>query len=274
MRPYKRHKHNPERGVDDWLMTYADMITLLLCFFAIFLSVSIPKQDAFQQARAKVLEKFATAEKFPLDKKLPVGDQRVDLPYDKLPSIVDQYLAGEVSGTGQVVYLTPTRRQNDKGDQKNKGPADKAGGEQKPLPEGDRIKTFEIPSAAFFTSGSADLSAEGQKLLQAMIDDHLKKDDMKDYQITVEGHTDDAPIHTAQFPSNWELSTARAASVVRYFVGHGVEASRLRAAGYADIQPKVPNRDPSGAAIPSNQAQNRRVVIKLEKVERAQNPAP
>ena len=84
-------------------------------------------------------------------------------------------------------------------------------------------------------------------------------------QVTVEGHTDDAPIHSAQFPSNWELSTARASAVVHFFLDAGVAPSRLRAAGYADTFPLVPNRDAAGRAIPENQARNRRVVIKLER---------
>jgi chemotaxis protein MotB len=88
-----------------------------------------------------------------------------------------------------------------------------------------------------------------------------------DYMITVEGHTDDMPIGTGQFPSNWELSTARASAVVRYLINNGIPAAKLRAVGYAQVMPKVPNRDVTGRPIPENQAQNRRVVIKLEKIE-------
>ncbi len=61
----------------------------------------------------------------------------------------------------------------------------------------------------------------------------LNSDEFKDYQITVEGHTDDTPIHTTEFPSNWELSTARASAVVHVFLEQGIPAQRLRAAGYA-----------------------------------------
>ena len=91
----------------------------------------------------------------------------------------------------------------------------------------------------------------------------------KDYQVTVEGHTDNIPIKTPQFPSKWELSTARASAVRAVFpAAKSVPAQRLRAAGYADTFPKAPNRDASGKAIPANQALNRRVVIKLEKIDR------
>jgi chemotaxis protein MotB len=265
MSGYRKRRRRSDHSVDDWLMTYADMITLLLCFFAIFLSVSMPKQEAFKQARAKVLEKFAKPDpNNPQHNEQSVSDNKVDMPYDKLPSIVDQYLSGNLDTDGKVVYLG---RSDQKGDKKpGMGKTDK--GDMKERPEGDRIKTFEVPSAAFFASGSANVSVEGQKLLQAIIDDHLLKHDMQDYLITVEGHTDDAPIRTMQFPSNWELSTARAAAVVRYFIEKGVKPSRLRASGYADSLPKLPNRDSYGKAIPDNQAQNRRVVIKLEKIEK------
>ncbi len=265
---YRKRRRRNDHSVDDWLMTYADMITLLLCFFAIFLSVSMPKQEAFKQARAKVLEKFAKPNsEQPMEESQSTPDDKVDMPYDKMPSIVDKYLSGELQSEGQVIYLSPSNTgTKDKGKKKS-GTSSKTGTE-KERPEGDRIKTFEVPSAAFFARGSAQLSDEGAKLLQAIIDEHLKKEDMKDYQITVEGHTDDIPIATAQFPSNWELSTARAAAVVRMFIAKGIPGSRLRASGYADVMPKVPNADASGKAIADNQAQNRRVVIKLEKIEK------
>jgi chemotaxis protein MotB len=139
-------------------------------------------------------------------------------------------------------------------------------------PAGDRITTLEMNSATFFDSGSATLSKAGETVLQEVTVE-LKLDMFRDYQITVEGHTDDTPIHTSQFPSNWELSTARAAAVVHFFLEQGIPARKLRAAGYADTFPKAPNRDANGNAIPENQSQNRRVVIRLEKIDKAERPA-
>lgn len=246
----RRRRYDDHHGVDDWLMTYADMITLLLCFFAVFLSVSVPRKDAFEAAREKVLERFADPAdlmkgKFPT----PPGPGRTGGMNDNLPSIIDQY---HTSDSDQAL-------------QGFDGP-------EKEQPEGDRLITMEMPAAAFFASGSAILSPDGKKLLNDLAENELKTDKFKDYMITVEGHTDDAPISTLQFPSNWELSTARAAAVVRYFIEQGVPANRMRAAGYADSQPKVPNRDASNNPIPANQSQNRRVVIKLEKIETQQQP--
>jgi len=82
------------------------------------------------------------------------------------------------------------------------------------------------------------------------------------YNITVEGHTDDQPIHTERFPSNWELSTARAISVMRYLSERrGVPAARMGVAGYADIHPVVPNDSPE------HRAANRRVEFVFHKGE-------
>ncbi|MGB4058443.1 MAG: OmpA family protein, partial [Alphaproteobacteria bacterium] len=223
----------------DWLMTYADMITLLLCFFAIFLSVSVPKDEKMEQARIKVKERFAAQNplaEIVIDPTSPIGARSRDRElYDRLPSIIDMYEKGKGVNVKQ---------------------------------EGDRITTLEMDSSAFFASGSSILSTEGQKIL-GELKEKLTSKDYINYSITIEGHTDDNPINTTQFPSNWELSTARAAAVVRFFLEHGIDPERLRASGYADVFPKVPNRDRNGNPIPANQSQNRRVVIKLEKIDKA-----
>jgi chemotaxis protein MotB len=135
--------------------------------------------------------------------------------------------------------------------------------------QGDRITILQISSAAFFGSGYAALSGAGKAILRDVAVT-LKSDAYAGYNISIEGHTDDAPINTAQFQSNWELSTARAAAVVRFFLEQGIPARKLTAAGYADTFPVAPNRTSDGTVIPENQARNRRVVIKLEKIDKAE----
>jgi outer membrane protein OmpA-like peptidoglycan-associated protein len=130
----------------------------------------------------------------------------------------------------------------------------------------DRITIFQFSSAAFFTSAAATLSDSGRTILENLLD-RMQSPAFAAYRITVEGHTDDEPISNSQFPSNWELSAARAAAVVRFFVEHKIPADRLRATGYADTHPLAPNRDAAGSPIPGNQAENRRVVIELEKID-------
>ena len=133
-------------------------------------------------------------------------------------------------------------------------------------PPGDRITIFQCSDPAFFASGSAVLSEAGQDILAKLLGT-LQASRFAGYRITVEGHTDDDPIRDPLYPSNWELSSARAASVVRFLVNHGIAAQRLRAAGYADTRPLAPNRDAAGNPIPQNQARNRRVVVELERID-------
>ena len=84
--------------------------------------------------------------------------------------------------------------------------------------------------------------------------------------IFVEGHTDDSPISSERYPSNWELSAARASLVVRMLENKGFRKDRLSPQGFADSRPILPNRDEAGKPIPDNQAQNRRVVIRIAKL--------
>jgi chemotaxis protein MotB len=105
---------------------------------------------------------------------------------------------------------------------------------------------------ALFDLGAADIAIEAQPLLQkigAIIS-------RTDYLIRIEGHTDNLPIHTALFPSNWELSTARAVNVLRYFIeNHNIDPRRLAAEGFSEFHPLVANDRPE------NRAKNRRVEI-------------
>lgn len=285
---------------DDWLMTYADVITLLLCFFAIFLSVSIPKKDAPQRTQisqaveqpakppdtlmanlplcghpnaAQATEANNSEAPIQLEKKLPEslsdsavpaalqGKDSIEPKSDKLStpatSSADVAAAAVPPETGDKSYAALLGIINRL---KTQGPSSIER-------RGDRITTLQMSSAAFFDSGSAALNKSGRGILKDVAV-NIKSDKYRGYEVTVEGHTDDGPIRTLQFPSNWELSTARAAAVVHFLLQQGIAAQRLRAAGYADTFPVAPNRDANGKTIPENQARNRRVVIKLEKIEK------
>jgi chemotaxis protein MotB len=102
----------------------------------------------------------------------------------------------------------------------------------------------------FFKAGESELNTEIKYFLDSI------NDTIKDvpYKLLVEGHTDDLPIKTDRFPSNWELSSARASSVVKYFIEKGVAPVRLSAVGYAEFKPRFPK-------TPENRPQNRRVEI-------------
>jgi flagellar motor protein MotB len=295
-------RREPASHIDDWLMTYADMITLLLCFFVIFIIVShsaknlqkplpVPSMPAVMaQISPAVQPPPLSPEASPVVRApLPAhaidnrdarvelaAATRLDAPSPPLQGTTDAAAAPVKAeavavktddAASRALAVTPppelvvTQTPQDASASMSAG----ASTSTSSAPKGDRITTFEMGSAAFFDSGSARLSDGGKAILRGILGP-LTAALAEGYRIRVEGHTDDTPIDTPQFPSNWELSTARASAVVHYFLEQGVPAERLRAVGYADTEPKVPNRDAAGNPIPANQAQNRRVVIKLEKI--------
>lgn len=122
--------------------------------------------------------------------------------------------------------------------------------------------SIELSSGAFYKSGSSEIREEAVPVL-AKIAETLAAPRYAFYLFSIEGHTDDVPINTPRYPSNWELSTSRATAVVRFFIEHGLDPEKLKATGYAETRPKAVNRDSSGAPIPANQALNRRVSIEV-----------
>ena len=120
-----------------------------------------------------------------------------------------------------------------------------------------------MPEHTLFGLGSADIAAEALPLLQkvgAIISKTA-------YLIRIEGHTDNLPIHTERYPSNWELSTARAVNVLRYFIkNHNVDPRRLAAEGFSEFHPVVAND------TAENREKNRRVEIIFIKKERPKTP--
>ncbi|MER2520642.1 MAG: flagellar motor protein MotB [Bdellovibrionales bacterium] len=303
---YRSHAYDEQHGhADDWLITYADMITLLLCFFVIFLIVTLAKKDAQHMTMADKTtvesqveapqsgsgispQEIAQAhwkEPFQFDKPfrelLPedfAKENRV-VSVETLPvEQVDSDRMPLQDANGQLVDLGPTKGESIAPPLvPTHGHADRQDAEAKvaavePVapaiaPSGDRIQIVEMDSSAFFDKASATVNSKGAMLLKALAE-RLRSQEYAGYQITVEGHTDDTPIRTRQFRSNWELSTARAAAVVHMLIEDGIPPQKLRAAGYADTMPKSPNRDAQGKELPANQAHNRRVVIKLEKIEK------
>ena len=126
----------------------------------------------------------------------------------------------------------------------------------------DKGITIELASSAFYKPGSADLRDQALPVLKTMAD-MFKAPKYKYYNIEIEGHTDDDPISTVRYPSNWELSAGRASGVVRYFISQGIDMERMKAVGYAETQPKLPNRDADGNPIKENQLENRRVIMRI-----------
>lgn len=119
--------------------------------------------------------------------------------------------------------------------------------------QGQEGVTLRIDDSLLFPSGDAVLTPQGQDVLESL----LTVLDSFDGQISVEGHTDNIPIATSRFPSNWELSVGRAIAVVRHLERQGVAVSRMRAVGYADTQPMESNATLEGRSA------NRRVELLL-----------
>jgi chemotaxis protein MotB len=211
----------PEMEDDSWLITFADMAVLLMCFFILLFSISSPDME-----QVKIIAQGLRAKGFYSDV-APLED-----PYQKLKK--ELALSLGASGYDKQVAVSDSKH-------------------------GVEV---ELASSAFFVYGTAKFSDKALPMLQ-MISAQIMPLANKDVIIQIEGHTDDAPISTPQFPSNWELSAARAANLVRYLIAQGFPANKLRAVGLADTQPKAPNHDSAGNPIPANQDLNRRVVIKL-----------
>jgi chemotaxis protein MotB len=219
MIPPRKHVH--EENADSWLMSYADMITLLLCFFIIFVSVSEPKKDRLSALADGMTKKFGTVE-------MATPFQGV---FRSLSAIIE---------THQILKDIA-------------------------IDKTENGLVMELSSLSFFTPQTADFQEKMTPVLTELVA-ALKTIDFMQYRITIEGHTNDLPVNTGLYPSNWELSTARAAHLVRFLIEQGIRPDRLAAVGYGSTRPKVPNLDSNGNAILQNRQLNERVVIKLERV--------
>jgi chemotaxis protein MotB len=120
-------------------------------------------------------------------------------------------------------------------------------------------------STVFFDTLSADVKPEGKVVLDKLIETIATRQqaDKKEYRIIVEGHTDSRPILGGTFPTNWELSGARASRVVRMFLDLGFSPQKLAAIGYGETRPEAPSRTPAGEWDEEALSKNRRVVLRI-----------
>lgn len=123
--------------------------------------------------------------------------------------------------------------------------------------------TLSIPDSVLFESGHAAISDEFREKLKPVFE--ALKSLPSDYRFTIEGYTDDNPIHTYEYASNWELSAARSLSVLLLMKELGFDQNKLSFQAFGEFAPLVPNRDEKGNPIPENQTKNRRAVIKIRK---------
>jgi chemotaxis protein MotB len=239
----RRRAHAHAVNHERWLVSYADFITLLFAFFTTMYAIST--------VDAQKLSKM-------------VASMQVALKGDPASPIVAVPISENTpppAVMSRLDNLVTLRQQL-------------AGRLQRQIHQGNVVLDVDprglvvsIRETGSFASGSAELS-EGARLLLREVAGPLSE---LPHQVRVEGHTDDTPISTSRFRSNWELSTARATQVIAYLQNDlAIPATRLSAAGYAEFHPRVPNT--SAAA----RSQNRRVdlIILNGATRAAEEPAP
>jgi chemotaxis protein MotB len=234
----RRYDEGEDRESQDrWLISYADFITLLFAFFVVMYAISVVNtgkykalSDALGDAfggRPAVPQASSTIEQLPLTNL--IARKRADAARRERERL--NTLARELNAS-----LAPLVKNG-----------------QVRVSQSGRGVTVEINAKVLFEEGRAALGSEARATLGTVAS--LLKNDP--HAIQVEGHTDNVAIANSAFPSNWELSSARASSVVRLFIDSGVAEGRLTAVGHAANLPVAPNSDEAG------RVRNRRVAVTI-----------
>ena len=221
----RKKQFEDKENLERWLLTYADLITLLLAFFVVMYSMSRIDNKKFGQvsdALNTILKGGTSVLRFKDEPPkeghglLKLGNllmvqQKIDEKFKELGK--QDVLQTEITERGLVVHIL---------------------------------------ESALFDQGSAELKPRAMEVLDLVVQEMVGRPN----HIRVEGHTDDTPINTVVYPSNWELSSARATTVVRYFTeNHAILSDHISALGYGEYRPVSPNNSIE------NRAQNRRVDV-------------
>ena len=241
-----RKRHEEHENHERWLVSYADFITLLFAFFVVLYATSAADHEKQKEVEDSIKKSFAAylggagggGSEF--EEKNDSRNQSI------MPPITQQF-PPRGAGAGEVQNYVEKRVEKDLKDDDG----DKTVQEIYHDTVGVRIQ---LAASRLFPTGSADLmtgSADALEKLGTMLRESHRR-------IIVEGHTDDEPIKTDKYPSNWELSASRATKIVRYLIArHKIPASSLTAVAYADQKPVVPNNSAE------NRARNRRIEIEI-----------
>ncbi len=264
------HEEVPENE-ERWLLTYADMLTLMFALFMVLFSISSVNISKFKTLQVSLKSAFSGSILSGGHSIMQSGSESTN---KHTPA---------TAAVPAIIPVTPNvpQLQNTNAQQIGNAMVSASGtvAEQKSFEALKRrldsyahahgfansvatnitrqgLVVRVLTDNLLFTSGSATLQSTGDPLLNEVA--HLLNIDHKN-PITVEGFTDNIPIHTAQFPTNWQLSTSRAVNVLLYLTAHGVTRGRLGATGYADLHPIASNTTATG------RARNRRVDIVLNR---------
>jgi len=234
----KRFEHDNH---DRWMVSYADFITLLFAFFVVMYGISSVNENKYKVFNVAVNKAFGNNSASTEGGTIHLTEEEM---YFK--SLVDRRNARLAEKQRKL-----EERMKNLGDTLNKKMAGFVKNNLMNVSQSSRGVTLDINASILFKPGEAKLQIEAMDVLS----DVAKILARENMQIEVEGHTDNLPIGTNQFPSNWELSSARASSVVRLFIDEGIAANRLKATGFADNFPVLPNDTIEG------RARNRRVAV-------------
>jgi len=252
----RRREEEPENH-ERWLVSYADFITLLFAFFVVMYAISSVNEGKYKVLSNSLVNAFknttgevggqpmAIIQGAPIMPPKPVTKPDRQAPQTEAEEIRGQQREKMRDVAGDILQvLQPLVAQ----------------GKVRVL-ETSRGVTIEINDSILFALGQASLQGESISALSAVA--AVLAD--SDFPVTIEGHTDNVPIATLQFPSNWELSAMRATTVLRLFNDAGVGAERLTAIGYGETRPVETNTTIDG------RARNRRVSILIDS-ERPEEP--
>ena len=271
----KRGGHVEHENEERWLLTYSDMITLLMALFMVLFSISSVNISKYQTLQQSLKAAFSGSVLSGGRSIIQAGSQSTSA---HTPATAD---------VPSIVPLTPARPNPQNQFASQVANAQKSASQS--LKEQAALQQLKLRMDSYarshgfgqdaqsiierrglvvrvsdnilFSSGEATLHPAGLPLLNEVAQ-LLNLD--RSNPITVEGHTDNVPIQSAQYPTNWELSTARATTVVRYLIARGLTPYRLGAAGYADLHPLA------SIATAAGRAENRRVEIVIQRIY----PAP
>jgi len=223
-------------GMMRWLLTYADMITLMLALFIILFSISTINKVKLQRLVRDLGGGFNSQDAI----NNPPNGMTTSATKDNLQAMQAQLQSYITSNSLQSKVQTQIQREGQKRE----------------------LVISLLSDKQLYDSGKADLKPETKRIL----DQVYKQLKGKTNEVRVEGNTDNVPISNDQFPSNWELSAARATGVARYLVeDDGLAPRRISALGYGEYRPRVPND------TDTHRAQNRRVDVVILDTDQATN---
>ena len=240
-----RRKHEEEHDNHErWMVSYADFITLLFAFFVVMYALSTVNEGKYRVLSDSMSSAFRNVQ---INTSSP------------LPTVVTPPIM-VIQKPSAAVKAQEVEKQKQRDKMRNvskdilqvMAPLIEQGKVR--VLETSRGVTIEINDSILFSPGQALLQPALVKAMSAIADVLAPTD----FPITIEGHTDNVPIKTQQFPSNWELSAVRATTVLRLFADSGVSPERLTAIGYADTRPVEPN------LLADGRARNRRVTILID----------